>query len=774
MPRMPFLMKPGFVQTESDYAAEGRYIAGDKTRFHRARAEKIGGAVRYYKDGQFQGVGRGLIGWFDNSGRDHLGIGTHLKLYTWQGGTLMDITPFSSTGTLGANPVTVSDGSKVVTIAHPTHNRGVGDFVHFAGATPVGGISINGEWQVNTIAADGNSYTIVAATAAHVNYLLRSEELDNAAWTKTEVTVAANGANDSTGTATLDKLTETLNNNLHSATQTVSTSPAQTWYLQAEFKNSSGTRTGFLGIYDPAAPSNTVRAYFDLSTGTVTAATNFGNASGATASIVDLGGGLYRCRLSGQPNTSGTQTAVYVGLSQDSTVSYVGDGSSAIFVGRVDLGLTNGNYTANVATAPTPVTGGGSAITYQYEIPVGRVDTIPGYGFGVGKFGAGKFGMPSTVASIELPARLWSLDLFGEDLLALPRGGNLYVWDTSAAGRATLVATAPQGNRFMFESDDKKTILLGAGGDPMRMQWSHTADYTLWTPAPDNDAGSKQLVGGSALRAGARGRGFQCIWSDTDFFLAKNLYSDLIYDVERVGTEAGIIAPLAFAELEGVFYWMGQNGFYMSDGSSLQPVPNQDDVRQAIFSDVNMAQMTKFHAGANARFREAWFWWVSRGGKEIDRYAVYDADDRVWVTGTWDRTSYELTGIETSPIALTPDGWIVQHETGLDEHDGTALYAWLRSAPFELADGDALMDVFGVLPDTERQVGNMTWTFYAQEYPRDPEHQEEAVVVRPDSKIEDLHSSGREMSVLIENRELGGDFRLGKPRLEVQQAGLRR
>jgi hypothetical protein len=587
MPLTPFQPRPGFVTTESEYVAEGRAVAGDKVRNHRGRFEKLAGSVKLDGTNTFAGKARGLIGWMDNSGHIHVGIGTHVKLYDWSPSTYVDVTPLDTAGTLASNPIRTVTGSGTATITHSAHGRSPGDYVTYGGAAAVGGITINGEYQVLS-APSANALTLV-----------------------------------------------------------------------------------------------------------------------------------------------------------------------------------------HTSTATASATGGGTAVTFDYQIPIGLENTVPGFGFGAGVYGTSSFGVPQR-SSVPLPARTWSLDHFGEDLLALHRSGELYVRDTSVGGRAALVTQAPTDNRAMFMSDDKKVVLLGAGGDPMKMQWCHTGDYTLWTPASNNDAGSKQLVGGSELRSGAPGKGYQVAWSDTDFFLARNLFSDPIYDVQRVGEGAGIIGPLAWAEQEGTHYWMGPQGLFQYDGVSLSPIPNQDDVRQAIYGDMNLGQSAKFHAGSIAKFREIIFFWVSAEATEIDRYAIYDRDDKVWVTGTAVRTAFEQSDAYDVPLATTTTGYLLQHETGVDDHDGSALYAWIKFAGVDLGDGDVAMDLFGIVPDMQRQIGDLTWTFYGRDYPTEDERIEDQVLVRPDTDLEDLRVSGKLISVKVESNEVGGDFRFGKPRLDIQRAGARR
>jgi hypothetical protein len=97
------------------------------------------------------------------SGRRHL----HQAHIYDQNRAQNDVTPYRDTGTLGSNPITVTDGSSIVTITDTAHGLSVGDIVYFSGATAVGGITLSGAYTVASI-IDANTYTIIAGTVAVV------------------------------------------------------------------------------------------------------------------------------------------------------------------------------------------------------------------------------------------------------------------------------------------------------------------------------------------------------------------------------------------------------------------------------------------------------------------------------------------------------------------------------------------------------------------------------------------------------------------------------
>jgi hypothetical protein len=159
-------LRPGVNREATTYANEGGWYASDKARFRSGFPEKIGGWVRYSAYA-FVGVCRNMWNWIALNGTNLLGVGTNQKYYVENGGQFYDITPLRNTTiiTLGANPISVTNGSKKVLITASGHGATAGSYVTFSGATAVGGITVSGEYEIIEV-PDGNSYYIASPTAA--------------------------------------------------------------------------------------------------------------------------------------------------------------------------------------------------------------------------------------------------------------------------------------------------------------------------------------------------------------------------------------------------------------------------------------------------------------------------------------------------------------------------------------------------------------------------------------------------------------------------------
>jgi len=163
MPLTKLNFKPGINKEETDYSNEGGWVDGDKIRFRKGRAEKIGGWQKYSSD-TLIGSARALHSWISLGGSKYLGIGTTNKYYIEEGGTYNDVTPIRK-NTTNAATFAATNGSSTLTVTDASHGAVNGDFVTFSSAVSLGGLItaavLNQEYQINLVTGT-NTYEITA------------------------------------------------------------------------------------------------------------------------------------------------------------------------------------------------------------------------------------------------------------------------------------------------------------------------------------------------------------------------------------------------------------------------------------------------------------------------------------------------------------------------------------------------------------------------------------------------------------------------------------
>lgn len=164
MPLQKLALKPGVNRENTRYTSEGGWYESDKIRFRQGTPEKIGGWQRI-SAATFLGVCRSLWNWVTLGSQNLIGVGTNLKFYIENGGAYSDITPLRATVTL-TNPFTTTSGSPTVSVVDANGGYTSGDFVTFSGASAVGGLTLNGEYQLTIDTTTTNTYFITASSNA--------------------------------------------------------------------------------------------------------------------------------------------------------------------------------------------------------------------------------------------------------------------------------------------------------------------------------------------------------------------------------------------------------------------------------------------------------------------------------------------------------------------------------------------------------------------------------------------------------------------------------
>ena len=169
MPLTKLQFKPGINREVTSYSNEGGWRDCDKIRFRFGFPEKMGGWEKYTTS-TYLGTARALHNWIALDGSNYLGIGSHLKYYIEEGGTLNDITPVRATTSAGDVTFAATDGSTTITVTDASHGANQFDFVTFSGAVSLGGVItaavLNIEYQIARI-VDSNTYEITSAVAAN-------------------------------------------------------------------------------------------------------------------------------------------------------------------------------------------------------------------------------------------------------------------------------------------------------------------------------------------------------------------------------------------------------------------------------------------------------------------------------------------------------------------------------------------------------------------------------------------------------------------------------
>lgn len=443
----------------------------------------------------------------------------------------------------------------------------------------------------------------------------------------------------------------------------------------------------------------------------------------------------------------------------------------------------SGHYVIN-STVPASGTGsgGGAAVLFSYEIPIGVELGTYGYGYGVGGYGLGTYGTARTSSTISIEPRVWSLDHFGQFLVASYNTGTIYLFDPTQnqpwprAAVISVDAALPVTCRYSFVTQERFIFALCTG---MVVQWCSQGDYTTWTPATANTANSRTLSVGTKLVAGCvLGPELAAVWSDAALYIFQYTGSSFIYNSRIAGVDCGLIAPGAFVSVHGMAFWMGPNNFWMWNGS-IVPMPNVEDIRKYVFDNLNQNTTYQCNATYNPIMNEIVFHYTTGSGTNPDSYVTFHLDptDLCWSLGRNTRVSgTHFTQGDTRPYFGDGDGYLYQHENTNDAN-GAAMAYTLTLAPYALSTGLLNMQVEGVNWDFKDQVGTISCTLNAYDRINDtsPVIMDTETDSFPPSGggYTDTRICGRYMGITFTDNEIGSYMRLGAPTAYVRPRGSR-
>lgn len=414
---------------------------------------------------------------------------------------------------------------------------------------------------------------------------------------------------------------------------------------------------------------------------------------------------------------------------------------------------------------------GGGSVDYTYQISAGSDASQGAFGYGVGGYGVGTYGTPRATG-VAVAVRTWSLDNYGQMLIANPRGGGIYLWNpTTPTVAATAIANAPAQANYALVTEEKMVAAFGTSIG-MDVQWSDVTDITNWTAGPTTTAGEYPLSGGSRIVGARKARsGVVVVWSDTDAFAMTFTPTNSIYRFPRIGHGIGLLSTGSHAEYGGVVYWMGKNNFWYYDGYPY-PIPNVEDIRTDIFDNINRNQIDKVACGIDQSFGEVWWFYPRGDAVENSHYVVFSTTDGVWTTGTLARSAWNWSEVDQKPYAADPDGGFWKHDTGHDG-DGEAIATYLESAPADIQDGNRRLEVYGLVPDFKDQIGHLDLTFLIKEYPNSELKKVRLFRVNPSTDMLDCRAGGRQAAIKLASHSLGGHFRFGRLRFDAKAGGKR-
>jgi len=482
---------------------------------------------------------------------------------------------------------------------------------------------------------------------------------------------------------------------------------------------------------------------------------------------------------------------------------------------EVQLAPSSTTFTILMPNAETGsgATNDGTLDTKPYY-KIGPLQQLLGFGWGTGLWGESTWGTARSSSDAILDPGVWSLDNYGELLVATIKNGQTFSWDPNngVSTRATIISGAPTRSVMTMVSDrDRHLIVLGtettigntATQDKMFIRFSDQESLTDYAATSVNTAGSFRIDSGTKIIGAAKGKDYILILTDTSAYLMQFVGPPFTFSIRQVGSNCGCMGKNAIVYANGAVYWMSDSGgFFIFDGTvkSLGCL-----VEDFVFSTDDNAPGFNFSgselvfASHNSLYSEINWFYATSASNLVDRAVTYNYAENSWTTSTLDRTSYEDKHIFSDPIAtkfysnVAPTTPTIQgvtngatrvfnHEVGKNEilANGTsnAIPAFIKSGDFDLdaqGDGEFFIKVRRFIPDFKYINGNAKVTLELRDYPANLQVGSPLgpfTITSSTDKV-DTRARARLAAVKIENDGKDESWRFGQFRFDIQPDGRR-
>jgi hypothetical protein len=375
---------------------------------------------------------------------------------------------------------------------------------------------------------------------------------------------------------------------------------------------------------------------------------------------------------------------------------------------------------------------------------------------------------------------------------------------------------------FAFGCNDPTGVYATVAQDPMQVRWSDQNTVATWIPAITNQAGGIRLSHGSTIITAIQTRQEILVLTDSAIYSLQYLGAPYVWGNQLLADNISIVSPNAVSVVNNVTYWMGADKFYMYSGR-VETLPCA--LRQYIYGNINLAETFQIHSGTNEGYNEIWWFYPSITGTTsdgdngtgtagspnvlIDRYVIYNHLERTWYYGTMNGTTVRpRTAWLDSPLRAEPtaaigynssgsytNGAIVYHETTVDNNETStpvAINSYVQSSDFDIGDGHNFGFVWRLIPDLTFDGSTVAaptanFTVRPRNFPGTNYGTSNAPsVISANSYVTQttyniqqftqqvyVRIRGRQMAFKISSTDLGTQWQLGAPRIDVRPDGRR-
>ena len=158
----------------------------------------------------------------------------------------------------------------------------------------------------------------------------------------------------------------------------------------------------------------------------------------------------------------------------------------------------------------------------------------------------------------------------------------------------------------------------------------NSQNFYDWNGALANqtNVASSKIVKGMPVRGGTNAPS-GLFWATDSLIRVSFIGSAPLYwRYDIVSSQISIMSSSSIVDMDGVYWWMGVDRFYMYNGQ-VSVVPNDKNVNW-LFNNLNYSQRQKVWATKVPRYNEIWFFYPRGTATECTDAIIYNVKDKLW------------------------------------------------------------------------------------------------------------------------------------------------
>lgn len=259
-------------------------------------------------------------------------------------------------------------------------------------------------------------------------------------------------------------------------------------------------------------------------------------------------------------------------------------------------------------------------------------------------------------------ALAWDFAKFNDFVIATDiNNAPQYLTDIDTDDTWSAVPGSPPNARYCAAISN--FLMLGnISGAPYRIQWSsYNSPATSWTASRLTQAGFADLATEFGAVQRIIGGRFGIVFQERGIHRLNYVGPPLVWSADVISKDRGTTAPFSVVNVGYLTYFLAQDGFYVTDGSSVQPIGNRR-VDRWFFDTVDQANLSATQGAVD--WHNQCIVWAFRGTTNSvrNRLLIYS-----WGEDRW--SNAELTTgwlVDTNVAAVTLEGVDTLYPSGID------------------------------------------------------------------------------------------------------------